>query len=126
MCSLCEQEDECEQIIVEQGGMSLLLSFLDRFLIPIDSSESGSSAGFNGLRVMAMSVGSLKAPVEISVSQRQKLYFGLYSLAYSVHDKRSAWLLMACDGVDKLVHFCCSSVAYAGKNDALNVVIQVL
>lgn len=118
------QEGECEQIIVEQGGISILLSVLDRFLIPIDSSESGSS-GFNGLRGAA-AASSLEAPVEITELQQQKLLFALYALAHLIHSKRSAWLLMACDGVDKLVHFCCSSVAYTGKNDALNVVIQAL
>lgn len=100
----------------------MLLQFLDRFLIPIDSSESGSSAFLNGTRVSAS---SLEAPVEISELQHQKLFFGLYALAFLIHDRRSAWLFMGSDGVNKLVHFCCSSVVYNGKNDALNVAIQV-
>lgn len=119
---VCIDEGDSQRLVLDLGGVPMFLSFLDRFLIPIDSSESGSS-GFNGMKRSALN--SLEALVEITPLQSQKLFVGLYSLAHLVNNKRSAWLLANCDGIDKLVHFCCSSVAYEGKNDALNVVIQV-
>lgn len=121
---LCLQEGECHRILLDQGAVPILLSCLDRFLIPIDSSESGSSGGFNGLK-KSSSLSSLEAPREVTELQKQKLLFSLYALAHLISSKKSAWLLLACDGLDKLVHFCCSSVAYVGNNDALNIVVQV-
>ena len=103
-----------------------MLTLIDKFLIPIESSDSGSTS-FTGLKgPRSMSELSIEDPVEIKELQHHKLFFGLYALAHLICDKKSAWLFAAAGGIDKIVHFCCSSVTYTGKTDSLIVAVQVI
>lgn len=112
------------KIVVEQGGLVLLLSIVQMFHVPIDSSDSSGSFALNGLK-RALSVHTEKQNATVPKMQSDRLFFGLYALANMICCRKHARLLLACDGLDVLVHFCCSSVAYPGKNEDLNVIIQV-